>query len=400
MVNSAIRPRSAAGPTIPIQDGAPEEAAPAAEPAASAAAESDAEADAADEEPKTPSSVITVDASPATEESDEEAEAATDPGLRTPGKKIDLDLPPPPVIKPQWKVLEPEDQSDPVEHEVCEIADRNEQWKIMAASVRGKLHAHKALWREDAYAYGWVDDWTMIVVSDGAGSAKLSRIGARIACDESMKELENLLRGWTPAVDENGIPPEAELLRLRSFLIMAARNALDGVTREAQTRDISVRLMHATLLLMVHIPLGENDMVAAIQVGDGAIGIYSKDGSCTLLGVADHGEYSSETRFLTTPHIEREFEQRVLFSFKKDILCLAAMCDGVSDDFFPENKRLIELFEGDPIPGMETKDGEPVRGVMHQVVRDPQDGQALRDWLRYEKKASSDDRTLVLMYRS
>jgi hypothetical protein len=151
---------------------------------------------------------------------------------------------------------------------------------------------------------------------------------------------------------------------------------------------------------MLHVPLGKTDLVAAIQVGDGAVGIYTADGTCTLLGTADHGEYSSETRFLTTPNIEREFPQRVLFSMKQDIRCLAAMCDGVSDDFFPESKRLIELFVGDPIADLKTKDGNPVRGVMHDILKNPQKGESLREWLTYEKKGSSDDRTLVLMYRT
>jgi hypothetical protein len=33
------------------------------------------------------------------------------------------------------------------------------------------------------------------------------------------------------------------------------------------------------------------------------------------------------------------------------------------------------------------------------ILKDPRDGQALLDWMRYEKRGSSDDRTLVLMYR-
>jgi hypothetical protein len=157
--------------------------------------------------------------------------------------------------------------------------------------------------------------------------------------------------------------------------------------------------MHATLLLLVHVPIGEEELVGAIQIGDGAVGILDEEGTCTLLGVPDHGEYSSETRFLTTPNIEREFERRVLFSIKRGIRCLGVMCDGVSDDFFPEEKRLVELFLGNPIEGMRTKDDGPVLGVMHQVVKEPRGGESLLEWLRYEKKASSDDRTLVLMYR-
>jgi len=117
------------------------------------------------------------------------------------------------------------------------------------------------------------------------------------------------------------------------------------------------------------------------------------------MGVADHGEFSSETRFLTTPNIEYEFEQRVLFTVRKNVRCLAAMCDGVADDFFPEDKRLVELFNGNPIADLKTQDGQPVKGVLHDVVKNPRNGEALLKWLKYEKRGSSDDRTLLLMHR-
>src|SRR5262249_30498151 len=114
----------------------------------------------------------------------------------------------------------------------------------------------------------------------------------------------------------------------------------------------------------------------------------------------DHGDYSSETRFLTTPGIEYEFDQRVRFCCKKGVRCLAIMCDGVSDDFFPEDKRLIELFTGNPIQDLKGRSGEPVYGVLKAVLNKPDKAKALLDWLRYEKKQSSDDRTLLLMHGS
>jgi hypothetical protein len=172
---------------------------------------------------------------------------------------------------------------------------------------------------------------------------------------------------------------------------------------EADRRQCPLRDLHTTLLLAIHSPFQDNTLVGALQIGDGAIGVYTADDSCSLVGVADHGQYSSETYFLTTPGIEKKLDQRVdLKLFKKRIRCLAVMCDGVSDDFFPESKRLIELFAGNPIQELKTRQGEPVWGVMHKgrgILKEPREGRALVDWLTYEKRGSSDDRTLVLMYR-
>ncbi|MCA9043078.1 MAG: protein phosphatase 2C domain-containing protein, partial [Planctomycetaceae bacterium] len=307
--------------------------------------------------------------------------------------------PPKPFIKPEWKVLEPEDQTDPVDHEVSETIQRNEQWKIAAASVRGRLHAHKALWRDDAYAVGKVDDWTILVVSDGAGSAPLARIGARACADAARDKLTELLDGFVPSSFAADPSDTSDLGRVKTFLCEAGRASLYAVQREAQQRERQLRDFHATLLVMVHLPLGDRDLVAALQVGDGAVGIYTQDGNCTLLGIADHGEYSSETRFITTPNIEREFGARVLFAAKESVVALAAMCDGISDDFFPEDKRLVELFAGGEIEGMKFANGDSVDGLLYTVAKEEDSGKALLEWMKYEKKGSSDDRTLLLMYR-
>ncbi len=76
------------------------------------------------------------------------------------------------------------------------------------------------------------------------------------------------------------------------------------------------------------------------------------------------------------------------------------MTDGVADDFFPEKTRLAELFGADAVTGLTAAQGGPLIGVLHGPVLDPHDGQALVEWLRYEKRGSSDDRTLMLLYRA
>jgi len=308
----------------------------------------------------------------------------------------DIPLPAPPA----WKVLEPEDQSDPVPHEVSIFSPRNESWNLLAASVRGKLHAHQAMWRDDAFALDSLGDWTILAVADGAGSAKISRIGAQIACEEAIKSLKGSLPGSPLAPGEPDTPAQETLLQLRSCLADAARHAQAGIAQEAERRSLPVREFSTTFLLVIHAPYQDRDFVGAIQVGDGAIGLCTADQACTVLGVPDHGAYSSETVFLTAPGIEQQFERRVFFAVKKGLRCLAIMSDGVADDFFPENRRLVELFSGKPIADLKDRQGNPVVGVMHSVVTEPRDGKALLEWLQYERKGSSDDRTLVLMYRS
>lgn len=310
---------------------------------------------------------------------------------------------PPPA--PEWKVLEPQDQTDPVPHELHELRVRaNGEWTMMAASLRGRLHAHKGMWREDAYAFDWLHEWTIIVLSDGAGSAKFARIASKVACEAALESMKKSLHAFHLAFSEGDTPTQADQDALRRFLKKGAADARHAVIDEKDRRRCAVRDLNATFLLMVYSPFKEGSLVAALQVGDGALGVHTEDDSCTVMGSPDHGEFSSETRFLTDAGLDHTFGDRVQYRlFKKPIRALAVMCDGVSDDFFPEDKRLNELFIGNPISELKTKKGESVYGVMHKdhgLIKDPQDGKALLDWLRYEKRGSSDDRTLVLMYRS
>ena len=217
-----------------------------------------------------------------------------------------------------------------------------------------------------------------------------------------MQSLSRLLKGFKLQWGDGKLNENSNLYRLKVLLAGAAHNARTSVFREARQRQCRPSDLNATLLLMVYTRLEGKDLVGALQIGDGLIGILppEPEDKCTILGVADHGEHGGETRFLTTPYVELEFESRIVFTIKDAIRCVAIMSDGVSDDFFPENERLLELFVANQIRDFRTSNGDSVPGVWHEVVKNPCDGKALLDWLRYEKKQSFDDRTLVLVYRN
>ena len=323
------------------------------------------------------------------------------------------DVEPPPEKKvPVWRYLEPEDQdTDPTEHFVFShtvFEGAKTGWSIVGASVRGKSHSHTGKWGDDAFAYGEQNDWAIMVVSDGAGSATRSRVGSRVACDAAVKELTQLLDGFalSTALGKNGkeeVVP-ADLLRLRGFLVLAAYAARTAVFRAAQERDLRPKDLNATFLMSVVGRTGVGDVLAALQVGDGAIAILSEEEGekCTVIGEADHGEHGGETRFITTPHVEHEFTSRVKFAIKKGMWCVAAMSDGVADDFFPETKRLGELFWAEEIEGFTTPGDAPVpvSGILrNSVLSEPRGGEALCEWLKYDRFQSFDDRTLVVLFQ-
>ncbi len=301
--------------------------------------------------------------------------------------------------KAEWEENEPEDRSDEVLHEHLKEQTLRNGWRLAGASVRGKLHAHRGLWREDHFDFKVAGGWTVIAVSDGAGSASLSRVGARLVCEAALEHMAGGLAEFGFSSESKEDLELVELPILQGLLIDANRKALKAIRDEASIRDREPEDFAATLLIVVHHTWHGRHVVGAIQVGDGSVALLDWDGDLTMLGVPDHGEQSGETRFLTTAGVEEDLDRRVLFSHKSHLRCIAVMSDGVSDDFFPEEKRLAELLVGGDFSGMIGHDERPVRGVMETVTGDEeQKDRLLSEWLRYNKRGSSDDRTLVLFW--
>ena len=152
----------------------------------------------------------------------------------------------PPPAQAEWMVREPAERSDPVSHEECLFTHRDGPWRLLAASVRGKYHAHAALWCDDAYAWGSAGPWTVLAVADGAGSAPLSRIAAAVACAEGVRALKEKTAD---------LPPEPEAAeRLRAALAVAVLRAGEAVRSEAERRGRPEREFHTTCLLVIHGP--------------------------------------------------------------------------------------------------------------------------------------------------
>ncbi|PQV62939.1 Protein phosphatase 2C [Abditibacterium utsteinense] len=290
------------------------------------------------------------------------------------------------IKKPLWQEIEPADRSDATPHKLGENGECEDGWKISAGSVRGKLHAHRGLWREDAFGFSGAQNgeaiWQIAAVSDGAGSAPLSRVGSRIACEEALAALRISLAGLPAFSSEKNELQTRDLPVLRVALMEAASAALGAIRVEAAKRGQPLSAFAATLLVLVRREWNGAQLCASVQVGDGVIALRDEIG-LTLLGVADHGQHSSETRFLTTRGIEAELASRVAFSIKNDLRAFALFSDGVSDDYFPEDRRLGEVFDA----------------VLPLLQSENDGGAALVAWLGYEKKGSSDDRTLVVGWK-
>ncbi len=118
--------------------------------------------------------------------------AAPSPAPPTPSPPADMNKPPdnPRPPSPQWQYhAVPAAEPDP--HPESDAVERMtpEEGRLLAARVRGKKHKHEGTNCDDWFEIGTAGPWTIIAVSDGAGSKKLSRVGARVSCEEAVRIL-------------------------------------------------------------------------------------------------------------------------------------------------------------------------------------------------------------------
>src|SRR5262249_13592089 len=98
----------------------------------------------------------------------------------------------------QWKYLPlPDKDKEPDWHEEndARFEVSPDGWPLIGARVRGKKHKHEGTHCDDWFAFRVSDPWTVIAVSDGAGSRKFSRVGARAACEAAVTALAGNLSG-------------------------------------------------------------------------------------------------------------------------------------------------------------------------------------------------------------
>ena len=70
--------------------------------------------------------------------------------------------------------------------------DRLGEKNIVVSSKRGRSHGKEGTSRDDDFSFKYFEktDWSLVVVSDGAGSAYLARAGSKIACDAVVEYFE------------------------------------------------------------------------------------------------------------------------------------------------------------------------------------------------------------------
>ena len=279
--------------------------------------------------------------------------------------------------------------------------------RITAARVRGRKHKHDGTNCDDWYELASFGEITCIAVSDGAGSAKFSRIGARESCKAAVNGMVRRLKdafAERPELGEYLLLPLsddrcmqacrvlAEVVQ-RSFL--SAVDAVEAAWRKRSNQpaygEPRLEDFAGTLLAALLLPVGGGEcLAAACQVGDGVIALMdTKTGpvpSVKLMGVPDGGAFSGETAFLTSIRRVEALQSRTRIARCPADMALM-MTDGVADDYFPPEPELPRLYHD-----------LAANGVLGDAEGEASPGLRLKNWLdSYVERGSFDDRTLVIV---
>ena len=278
----------------------------------------------------------------------------------------------------------------------------------VAASKRGRSHAHEGLWRDDDFELWTEKDvskgWNIVAVADGAGSAKFSRRGSEIAVQTTVKELSELLtkRMRTPQIDQlikeysNGNEEANDRIKkeLTNTLVTAVSKAVDAINDEATQQQMDASDFSTTLILSIARKVEQGWFIAGFSVGDGGAGILdlTSTPTATPLTLPDSGEYAGQTCFLKKSAIDppEDASKRLIFCLRKKFTGIIVMTDGITDPKFETSSGFNNPNKWDELWTEISKEGPISPG-------NPNLEQQILDWLDFWSPGNHDDRTIAIM---
>ncbi len=198
------------------------------------------------------------------------------------------------------------------------MRNKSHRPKIVAASVVGHLHLNKNIPCQDYYRYV-VGDNLVAVVSDGAGSAKYGKTGAKALCTVLCDLLKN--------ADFENIEEHI----IKAVKIVREKLCLHRFNKSKNEEGLS--LFAATLVGVVY----KEKRGVFFHIGDGAA-LSLRDGGSFVASRPENGCFSCET-FFFTQQAWRENLRFTKFDNAKNILL---MSDGVTSFAFQADFGDIE----------------------------------------------------------
>jgi hypothetical protein len=305
-----------------------------------------------------------------------------------------------PDAKSLWKNIDPpKDDPYPKLNEDSALL-RTKDFNIAAASTRGRSHAHVGSFRDDDFyiSHDAASGWSVVIVADGAGSARNSRWGSKLAVEAAGHHLSNNLAGdtghtlnslisnwYTDATNvKKDISDKFYYLFQESSVA-----AIKSIEKEAANKGVTPKEYSTTLLAAAVKRVGKDIFLSTFWMGDGAIAVYGPSGKVRLMGTPDSGEFAGQTRFLDRAALSDQatFSKRITIGLCSDVTSVILMTDGISDPRFETDNGLLDPLKWDslwteisPYLASETPELDLVK------------------WLDFLTPGHHDDRTIALLW--
>jgi serine/threonine protein phosphatase PrpC len=316
-----------------------------------------------------------------------------------------------PDPKSLWKNLE-SDANDPYWKEdnvtvFAPLGDRH----ILVSSKRGRSHANVGSFREDDFAFAALENgWSIVVVADGAGSAKVSRKGSAIACQgivdyfkepdsvEGMQAFDELLEQHVNSKTDD---TQKKLTRfVYNNLGKAAFRVHKQLEAFAAREGFTLKDLSSTLIFTLFKKYELGYAMLSFGVGDCPIAVLNRDVSqVTLLNWLDVGEFGGGTRFITMPEIFQSDKFATRFGFKllEDFSYLIMMSDGIYDPKFAVEANLPNIKKWQEfLSDLQGKNEDGIQVDLH--TNNPDIQEQFSQWMDFWSPGNHDDRTLAIVF--
>jgi serine/threonine protein phosphatase PrpC len=332
-----------------------------------------------------------------------------------------------PDPKSLWKDI-PSDSTDKFwKEDDVSISDKIGEKNIVISSKRGRSHKNVGSFRDDDFAYKHLNKsgWSIVAVSDGAGSYSLSRVGSQIACkavveffenhidEEKYKEFDDKINSYNQTSDQSNLK-EIEVYAKQNLYkaTVFVHNKIKEVAEETFKNSPELfnnpkaksylDYYHSTFIFALFKKYEFGYVVLTFGVGDCPIAIMNLDQTeTTLLNWLDVGEFGGGTRFITQSDIfhstEHPMATRFNFKIVPDFSYLFLMTDGIYDPKFVVEANLEKSEKW--IEFMEDLKGKNEDNVA--VEFNPENTQIadqLSKWMDFWSQGNHDDRTLAIVY--
>lgn len=228
-------------------------------------------------------------------------------------------------------------------------------WKAVAHSTIGVLHQEHGILCQDYANYRLLEHGVMVgAVADGAGSAKHSDVGARLAVETALQYFSRMgtfIQG-RKRCGEKFTQPFSKQEAEKHFARLLQQKVRVRLEQKAEKDGYALQDLACTLLCFIATPY----WTVAMQIGDGFLVVRAESQDYQLLFSPDKGEFANETTFVTSVNALDDMQVDVI-PYPLEFICAAT--DGLErvalrvrdwEPFAPFFNPLSEYLKETPNP--------------------------------------------------